>query len=193
MLDKFKDNVFNFLDNSTNENCIEIFSDIVDIAGESVPGVSILFKGRKLYLGYQEKKFLDKLSKFIRDIDSSESKEFNWNDNDFNNKLITVIDKIDFEEKINYLSNLFILYSQKQIDKSLFFRCCKILEQSSYFDILNFENISYELGSENGPLYLSIGLLENKLPKKGQPVSLGSVGNLNFSQAGEVFLKIKQM
>ena len=193
MFDKLKDNILNFLDSPTNENYVEIFSDTADIIGESVPGTSIIFKGRQLYLGYQEKKFLNKLSNFIKDIDSSDSKDFNWNDNDFNNKLITVIDKIDFEEKINYLSNLFILYSQKQIDKSLFFRCCKILEQSSYFDILNFENISYELGSENGPLYLSIGLLENKLPKTGQSISLGSVGNLNFSQAGEVFLKIKQM
>ncbi|MCJ8342555.1 MAG: hypothetical protein MJH09_06865 [Cetobacterium sp.] len=191
MFNKLKENALNFLDNSTNENGVEIISDCAEIFGENIPGISILFNGRKFYLGYQEKKFLSKLTNFIKDISSANLKDFDWNDDDFNNKLITVIDKIDFEEKIDYLSKLFILYSEKRIDKTLFFRCCKILEQSSYYDIFNFKNKNYELGSEDGPLYLSIGLLENKLPKKGQTVSPGSIGSLSFSQAGEVFLKIK--
>lgn len=192
MIDKLIDSGLKYLDNETSQDSIELTSEISDFFSQELPGISIPFKTRKMYLGFKEKKFLRKLTIFIKDVNTDNLSTFNWEDREFNNKLITVVDRVDFEEKLSYLSKLFELYAKGGIKKDLFFRCCKILEHSSYLDIDNFSNQNYEVGDLDGPLYLSIGLLENELPKRGQTISIGSIGMLKLSEAGKVFVWIKE-
>ncbi|MGL5724738.1 hypothetical protein, partial [Cetobacterium sp.] len=105
--------------------------------------------------------------------------------------LFIVINNIDFEEKIDYLSELYCLYAKQEITEIEFFRCCKILENSSYLDINDFEDKCYNLDMENGRLYLGIGLLEEDYSYRGKLTTHNESVLLKKTKVGEIFQKIK--
>lgn len=134
-----------------------------------------------------------KLKKFIKKIYDDKTTNPNFNcDDDFIEKLFVVIDRIDFEEKIDYMAELYAMLTRGEVTNAQFFRGCKILDNISLIDLNTFsEKDYYEVAIDDGSLYLMLGLLENKYPKQGEPIKVKDMGALKLSTMGEIFLKIK--
>ncbi|MGL6099839.1 MAG: hypothetical protein ACRCZ9_00345 [Fusobacteriaceae bacterium] len=143
---------------------------------------------------FYQKIQMKKLEKFVKGIYGNENINFEYKiTKDFIEKLYIVIDRIDYCEKIMYLTELYSMLTNDEITNSEFFRGCKILENTSIMDITDFyRKDTYQIAIDNGGLYQMLGFLESQSPEKGKVISLGDMGSLKLSKMGEVFLKIKE-
>lgn len=135
-----------------------------------------------------------KIEKMLKKLKNKEYVELKVvNKKEFYEKLFIVITRIDFEEKIDYLTELYILLAKQEISEVEFFRCSKILENISYSDLKNFENKEYTLENEDRELFYMSGLLERKPPEKDQKATIQSLFLYKNSRAGNILLDIKNI
>ncbi len=155
---------------------------------------------------FRDEYLIRKLIKFFKNISNLSPEEKNkiikklQNENVVE-RVIIAVDRIDTEDKIDYYFKLVKMLCNEEIDTILFYRCCKILENYSYYDINSFSRKSnYSISNEEDILAFSMGLLQNK-PQGGlrsdnrggmlrQPISVLGMSELVLSKAGEIFLKL---
>ena len=109
-------------------------------------------------------------------------------------RVIIAIDRIDTEDKIDYYFKLVKMLCNKEIDTILFYRCYKILENYSYYDLIDFKSKRvYSLDNKDDVIKFSIGLLQNPSPRIGRGWERNSLGfGLTVSEAGKVFIKLNK-
>ena len=116
--------------------------------------------------------------------------------NNFSEKLLITIDRIDFEEKINYLSRLFEFLISNKIDEILFFKCTKALENLYHKDIDKFKekydkDKEYSANDFTFECYKGAGFFEHKKTKNKNGEWQGiSLGSYVVSDVGNIFLEI---
>lgn len=147
-------------------------------------------------LSFGDKILLENLFIFLSKIDSKTFEEkqlfFKNLGKKFPEKLLIVIKKIDFEEKIYYLSELFNMLLKEKISTKEFFRCCKILENNIYDDIYDFRyKEEYSFLNEEDKVHFQARLLVNEPPKPGK-ITIASTSKLKLTKEGEIFLKINK-
>ena len=143
---------------------------------------------------------MKKIEKFLKRTDNLTVGEINnlvkkcqESKEKFTGQLIITIDRLESEEKIDYLAELFIMFAKEEIDKKLYFRCCKALDNSSYYDIADFkEKKFYSNGNDEDIIYFSIGLLRNQKPVQQNVVRVGGLMYFEISETGEIFLKLNK-
>lgn len=173
------------------ESAFEIGKDLIN----KIPVLPEIIKGGS---SFRDKVLLKKIYSFLQGINSVSKEEvksfFEKDINNFSEKLLIILDKIDFEEKIEYLSFLFKMLMKDEIDNKLFFRTCKILDSISYADLELLETKEkYDFSNENDILFYGYGVLENKKQPKDGSVQVNKLGMLELSPVGEILLKIKNL
>ena len=168
-----------------------------DVVAENIPVVSEVIK---LVNSFRDKVLLKKIYSFLQGINSVSKEEikifFEKDINNFSEKLLITIDRIDFEEKINYLSRLFEFLISNKIDEILFFKCTKALENLYHKDIDKFKekydkDKEYSANDFTFECYKGAVFFEHKKTKdkdgEWQGISLGSYV---VSDVGNIFLEI---
>lgn len=119
--------------------------DVIDTAlGDPAAAVKLVVALGKSPFLFREKMFYSKLEKFINGVYLDEKdkdklrKKLAENENDTENvmRLISCIDKIDTEQKINYLINATRCLINDYIDRNVFFRICHIIMNTVEEDLL---------------------------------------------------------
>lgn len=152
----------------------------------------------KIVSNFRDKNLLKKIYYFLQGINSVTKEEiktfFKKDANNFSEKLLITIDRIDFEEKINYLSRLFEFLISNKIDEILFFKCTKALENLYHKDIIKFKE-KYIKDKEYSPndftfeCYKGAGFFEHKKTTDGEWQGI-SLGSYVVSDVGNIFLEI---
>lgn len=171
---------------------------VKEVIKEKIPGIGIASTFRDEYLVRKLVRFLEDISALPsekkRKIISKLQDENGELKNKFKERIVIALDRIDLEEKIDYYSKLVIMFCNEEINESLFYRCCKILENYSYYDICNFsQKESYNIVTEDDVIVFSMGLLQNKPQGKGTPITALGSTELVLSKAGEIFLKLNNI
>lgn len=155
----------------------------------------------QVYNKFKERTLIKKIDLFLRNVDNLSLQEINEllekcqkSKEKFTEQLIIMIDRLESEEKVNYFSKLFILFATTNMNKQLYFRCCKILENYSYYDLIDFKSKRmYSLDNEDDVIKFSIGLLQNPSPRIGRGWERNSLGfGLIISEAGKIFIKLNK-
>ena len=163
-----------------------------------VNNIPILPEIIKVVSSFRDKNLLKKIYSFLQGINSVSKEEiksfFEKDIDNFSEKLLITIDRIDFEEKINYLSRLFEFLISNRIDEILFFKCIKALENLYHKDIDKFIE-KYVKDKEYSPndftfeCYKGAGFFEHKKTTNGEWQGI-SLGSYVVSDVGNVFLEI---
>lgn len=193
IIEKVKD----LLDEGTEIiKCYDVLAE--EVIKEKLPVVGIAFTFRDEYLVRKLVKFLEDISTLPTEkkgkvISKLQDKNGELK-NKFKERIIIALDRIDLEEKITYYSKLVIMFCNEEINESLFYRCCKILENYSCYDLISFkEKEKYNFESKDDILYFSIGLLQNISQGENLGgVSLVKLTELTLSDAGNIFLKLNR-
>lgn len=166
-----------------------------DVIIDNIPVVRELMK---VVNSFRDKVLLKKIYSFLQGINSVSKEEiksfFEKDINNFSEKLLITIDRIDFEEKINYLSRLFEFLISNKIDEILFFKCTKALENLYHKDIDKFKE-KYDKDKEYSPndftfeCYKGVGFFEYKKTTDGEWRGI-SLGSYVVSDVGNIFLEI---
>ena len=166
-----------------------------DVIIDNIPVVRELMK---VVNSFRDKVLLKKIYSFLQGINSVSKEEiksfFEKDINNFSEKLLITIDRIDFEEKINYLSRLFEFLISNKIDEILFFKCTKALENLYHKDIDKFKE-KYDKDKEYSPndftfeCYKGVGFFEHKKTTDGERRGI-SLGSYVVSDVGNIFLEI---
>ena len=152
----------------------------------------------KIVSNFRDKNLLKKIYSFLQGINSVTKEEiktfFEKDTNNFSEKLLITIDRIDFEEKINYLSRLFEFLISNKIDEILFFKCTKALENLYHKDIIKFKekyikDKEYSSNDFTFECYKGVGLFEHKKSLEDGKEFI-SLGTYIVSDVGKVFLEI---
>ena len=152
----------------------------------------------KIVSNFRDKNLLKKIYSFLQGINSVTREEiktfFEKDTNNFSEKLLITIDRIDFEEKINYLSRLFEFLISNKIDEILFFKCTKALENLYHKDIIKFKekyikDKEYSSNDFTFECYKGVGLFEHKKSLENGKEFI-SLGTYIVSDVGNVFLEI---
>lgn len=152
----------------------------------------------KIVSNFRDKNLLKKIYSFLQGINSVTKEEiktfFEKDTNNFSEKLLITIDRIDFEEKINYLSRLFEFLISNKIDDILFFKCTKALENLYYKDIIKFKekyikDKEYSANDFTFECYKGAGFFEHKKTTDGEWQGI-SLGSYVVSDVGNIFLEI---
>jgi hypothetical protein len=152
----------------------------------------------KIVSNFRDKNLLKKIYSFLQGINSVTKEEiktfFEKDTNNFSEKLLITIDRIDFEEKINYLSRLFEFLISNKIDEILFFKCTKALENLYHKDIIKFKekyikDKEYSSNDFTFECYKGVGLFEHKKSLENGKEFI-SLGTYIVSDVGNVFLEI---
>lgn len=189
-----KDTIIGQVKDMFPEEISEYFDETIEIIGDATKIgkiVKIIFDIKNIF-------FMKKFKKFIKNIDESNTKKelffkLEEDPKKFSEKLLIILDNIDFLEKINYLTELFIMYANKDISKKEFFRCCKILESNNYYDIKDFKNKDkFSTINNDDNLFLFMGLLQSSSKVDGTYGGIGHLSELTLSKAGEIFIEINK-
>lgn len=155
----------------------------------------------KIYNSFKERFLIKKIERFLKNTESLSSNEIielmekcEQSKEKFIEQLIIMIDRLESEEKVEYFSKLFMLFAKKEIEKTLYFRYCKILENNSYYDIVSFskEDI-YSIEKDKDMVAFSMKLLQERPKIKGELISAELSNRLVLSEAGKVFLKLNEL
>lgn len=179
----------------------EEIRDVIKEGTVAISDFSSIVKTIQFYNKLKERFLIKKIDLFLRNTDNLSIEEINKlvkkcqiSKEKFTEQLIITIDKLESEEKVNYFSKLFILFATTDMDKQLYFRCCKILENYSYYDLIDFKSKRmYSLDNEDDVIKFSIGLLQNPSPRIGRGWERNSLGfGLTISEAGKIFIKLNK-
>lgn len=178
----------------------EEVKDFVKFGNEISEDLSKIIKVVKFYNEFKERRLVKKIEQFLKNTNTLSLDEVNnliekceLTKEKFIEHLIVTIDRLESEEKVNYFSKLFILFATTNMEKQLYFRCCKILDNYSYYDLVNFkEKEEYNFENKDDILYFSIGLLQNISQGKNSGISLKKLAELTLSDAGNVFLELNK-
>lgn len=166
---------------------------IEEVVKDKLPVVGIVFTFRDEYLVRKLVKFLKNISILPFEKKNKIINKLQGKNGKLKEKIVIALDRIDLEEKIDYYSKLVIMFCSEEINESLFYRCCKILENYSYYDLVDFqEKNEYSLDNENDSIKYSMGLLQNVSGKLGsyQRTSVGF--ELQISHAGRIFIELNK-
>ncbi len=166
-----------------------------DVVVNNIPALSEVIK---LVSSFRDKVLLKKIYFFLQGVNSVSKEDieifYKKDTNNFSEKLLITIDRIDFEEKIKYLSRLFEFLISNKIDEILFFKCTKALENLYYKDIDKFKE-KYTKEQEYSPndftfeCYKGVGFFEHKKRTDGEWSGI-SLGSYVVSDVGKIFLEI---
>ncbi|WP_288876283.1 hypothetical protein [uncultured Fusobacterium sp.] len=160
-----KDIVIEIADNGIS--AIDFNNKYLNTVAKHVTIFATFFCIKNAYLGIKERIFIKKFMHFIKELYSYSEEEKDkflieiLEDNKFEEKLILIIDRIEENEKIKWLSILLRNYINDKITKPQFFRYVNLLLRLSFIDI-NFliENTDFKGNSEEIYLLFSQGLLK---------------------------------
>lgn len=178
------------------EEAKEYLGSGLEIAGD----ISNFFKVVKFFNSFKERFLVKKIENFFKDINEIPIEKINKlvekceiSKEKFTEHLIVIIDRLESEEKINYFSKLFILFATTDMDKQLYFRCCKILENYSYYDLSSFvEKEVYSIECNEDAIAFSMGLLQYKPVVAGEIMSAKDSNELILNEAGKIFQKLNK-
>lgn len=173
---------------------------LIETGTEATKDTSQIIKLIKLYNSFKERFLIKKIERFLENVGGLSLDEINnliekcqETKEKFTNQLIVTIDRLESEEKIDYLAELFIMFAKNKLDKRLYFRCCKVLDNYSYLDLKNFQRKNkYYMTENEDAIALLMGLLKNLPPVKEEPINAIKMSELILTEAGEVFLKLNK-
>lgn len=173
--------------------------DLVDaILSESqVSAISTIDDVRKLLWQIPNALFWDKMFRFMTSTFSDYEyqirmcEKFQTDNNrykEFVKKLIQVIEKLDFDEKVDWFANLTRSFLMELLNEDEYFKLSFALRQISSQDLLYLKELVTEKDkSENGILNI---LYQHSLTNKYTPNTCGSVDSVyNISELGIKLLK----
>ena len=170
---KFIDNILQHTEDFiSDEEGVEVAKDFLGLIKDAVIGnpTAIIKVVRVLKGAYmlRESIFWKKMEKYLNGIYLSQDdvdvlkERLNGMGNDGAMRLISLIDKVDTEKKIQYIINVTRCLINNEIDSAMFFRICNIIQQSMDEDLRflhdNIDNRGIPYGIEVQGL-LSVGLM----------------------------------